>query len=77
MTPIDDLIETFANKVPPQFKALALEYREFLRESVQSLLRAQGLVTREEYDIQCQVLARTRDKIKKLEEQINLLTKNA
>lgn len=75
MTPLEQLIENFTHKVPPQFKALALEYREFLHESLQSLIRSQGLVTREEYDIQCQVLARTREKVKKLEEQIAPLLK--
>lgn len=73
MAAVDDLIEAFSNKVPPQFKALALEYREFLRESLQSLLRAQGLVTREEFDIQCQVLQRTREKLKDLEAQVKAL----
>lgn len=73
MAAIDELVEKFTDKVPPQFKALAQEYREFLRESLTSLLRAQGLVTREEFDIQCQVLQRTRDKLKTLEAQVKAL----
>lgn len=73
MAAIDELIDKFADKVPPQFKALAQEYREFLRESLTSLLRAQGLVTREEFDIQCQVLKRTRDKLNALEAAVKAM----
>lgn len=74
MKTIDSLVDAFTSKLPPQVKDLGQECREFLKESLQSLLREQGLVTREEFDIQRQVLQRTRDKLKHLEEQMNKLS---
>lgn len=75
MIDIDEVISKFSDKIPPKFKALSSEYRDFLKESLQSLLKEQGLVTREEYDIQCQVLQRIQDKVAILEAQIKKMDK--
>ena len=67
---LDDLARRLSNLVPPGLR----EGREELQQNCKSVLQAGlgklDLVTREEFDVQRAVLARTRDKLEALERQL-------
>ena len=67
---LDELARRLSSLVPPGLK----EGREELQQNFKSVLQAGlgklDLVTREEFDVQRAVLARTRDKLEALERQL-------
>ena len=67
---LDDLARRLSNLVPSGLR----EGREELQQNFKSVLQAGfgklDLVTREEFDVQRAVLARTRDKLEALERQL-------
>ena len=67
---LDDLARRLSNLVPPGLR----EGREELQQNFKSVLQAGlgklDLVTREEFDVQRAVLLRTREKLEKLERQV-------
>ena len=67
---LDDLARRLSSLVPPGLR----EGREELQQNFKSVLQAGlgklDLVTREEFDVQRAVLARTRDKLEALERQL-------
>jgi BMFP domain-containing protein YqiC len=70
---LDDLARRLSNLVPPGLR----EGREELQQNFKSVLQAGlgklDLVTREEFDVQRAVLARTREKLEALERQLAAL----
>ncbi len=67
---LDELARRLSSLVPPGLR----EGREELQQNFKSVLQAGlgklDLVTREEFDVQRAVLARTRDKLEALERQL-------
>jgi len=67
-------IEEFANKLsqslPSGAKAFQQDIESSFKQVLQSMIAKLDLVTREEFDVQKKVLARTRDKIEALEKII-------
>ena len=67
---LDELARRLSSLVPPGLR----ESREELQQNFKSVLQAGlgklELVTREEFDVQRAVLARTRDKLEALERQL-------
>ena len=67
---LDELARRLSSLVPPGLK----EGREELQQNFKSVLQAGlgklDLVTREEFEVQRAVLARTRDKLEALERQL-------
>ena len=75
LSQIDDLARRLSSLVPPSLRQpLSGEAREELQQNFKSVLQAGlgklDLVTREEFDVQRAVLARTRDKLEALERQL-------
>jgi BMFP domain-containing protein YqiC len=70
---LDDLTRRLAGAMPPAAKAMQADMEKNLRAAVQAALARLDLVTREEFDVQTKVLARSRDKIEQLEKQIAAL----
>jgi BMFP domain-containing protein YqiC len=62
-----DFIKTFMEQLPPGIQALNEEIKIQLQECLQRTLQKLSLVTREEFDIQTEVLAKTRAKLEQLE----------
>ena len=71
--PLDDLARRLADSVPPGFTSVRQEVERNIRTVVQGMLARMELVTREEFDVQKAVLARTRSKLEALEQQVVLL----
>ena len=75
LSQLDDLARRLSSLVPPGLRGhTAEEMREELQQNFKSVLQAGlgklDLVTREEFDVQRAVLARTREKLEQLERQL-------
>jgi ubiquinone biosynthesis accessory factor UbiK len=73
---LNDMAKQFANSLPPAFKDLNVEAEKNFRAFMQSTFNRLDLVTREEFDIQMQVLAKTRAKVEQLEKELAEIEKN-
>jgi hypothetical protein len=67
---LEDLAKQIADAVPPGVKNMAEEAEARVKTVLQSQLSKLDLVTREEFDIQSQVLIRTREKLDAMEGRI-------
>lgn len=64
---LDDLAQRLSGSLPKGLQALQEDIGHNLRASLEGGLAKLDLVTREELDVQAAVLARTREKLEKLE----------
>lgn len=69
----DDLARRLAEAVPPGMRLLQQDMEKNFRAVLQSAFSKLDLVSREEFDVQAAVLARTRAKLEQLEQQIAAL----
>jgi BMFP domain-containing protein YqiC len=67
---LDDLARRLADAVPPGVREIQQDVEKNLRSILQATLSKLDLVTREEFDVQSRLLARTREKLDKLESMI-------
>ena len=72
---LDELISRLSAAVPPGLHAVQADLEKNFRSILQSALAKLDLVTREEFDIQTNVLARTRQKLEALEKKVTVLEK--
>ena len=72
-TVIDDLARTLGRLLPPGVAELKEDFEHNARAAVQSALGRLDLVTREEFDVQSRVLARTRARLEALEARVAAL----
>lgn len=70
---IDELSQRLSGIMPPGARELRADLERNIRGVLQSSFQKLDLVTREEFEIQSEVLANTRTKLNRLEEQIKLL----
>lgn len=68
---IDEITRRLAAAVPEELKTARAELREQFRAVLEATFNRMDLVTREEFEIQKKVLARTREKVEALEAQLN------
>jgi BMFP domain-containing protein YqiC len=69
----DDIARRLADAVPSGVREIQKDVEKNLRTVLQASLSKLDLVTREEFDVQARVLARTREKLDKLEKTIAAL----
>jgi BMFP domain-containing protein YqiC len=69
----DDLARRLSEALPSGARELQQDVEKNLRTVLQASLSKLDLVTREEFDVQARVLARTREKLDKLEKTITAL----
>lgn len=70
---LDDLAKKLSDAMPAGLQQLQGDLEQTFRGVLQSGLSKLDLVTREEFDVQTQVLARTRQKVEALEEKLSKL----
>jgi BMFP domain-containing protein YqiC len=70
---IDKLARKLAEAVPETLRSVRDDLEENFRAVLQSGLARLDLVTREEFDVQQAVLARTREKLEALEQRLQSL----
>ncbi|MCP5451915.1 accessory factor UbiK family protein [Candidatus Competibacter phosphatis] len=66
----DDLAKRFTEALPPSFRQFQTEMEKNFHAALQAAFAKLDLVTREEFDVQQAVLARTRAKLETLEKQV-------
>ena len=66
----EDLARRMADAMPPQFAALRADMEANFKSVLQAGLSKLDLVTRQEFDVQAGVLARTREKLDALEARL-------
>ncbi len=67
---LDDLARTLMESLPKGLQNLQADASKNLQASLQATLSRMNLVTREEFDVQSAVLARSREKLATLERQV-------
>lgn len=70
---LNQLAEKIESLLPPGLKQVKDDFDEKLRKLLQQQLAKMDFVSREEFDIQQKVLARTREKLDQLEKQLGEL----
>lgn len=70
---IEDIAKQIGNAIPPQLKQFADDVETKVKQVLQSKLSDMDFVSREEFDVQRQVLLRTREKLELLEQQVAAL----
>ena len=67
---LDDLARRLAAVIPPGFTAMRDDIEANFKAVLQSGLAKLDLVTRQEFEVQCGVLRRTREKLEALEARV-------
>lgn len=67
---IDDIASRLAGAIPPGLNSLKEDLEKNFRAILQSALGKLDLVTREEFEVQKMVLAKTRTKLEDLEKRV-------
>jgi BMFP domain-containing protein YqiC len=75
-TLFQDLAKRLCNALPHQLKEVKQDVEKNFRVILQNAFNKLDLVTREEFDAQTKVLARSRKKIENLEARLKELEKN-
>lgn len=70
---IEDLAGKLAGLLPPGLKTLRAELEDNFRAVLRANLEKLDLVSRERFDVQAELLARTQAKLRKLEERVKQL----
>ena len=66
----DDLAKRFTEALPPSVRQFQADMEKNVHAALQATFAKLDLVTREEFDVQQAVLARTRAKLEELEQQL-------
>jgi len=66
----DEMANKFINSLPPSLLHFKEELQKDFKSVLQSSFSRLDLVTREEFDVQSKVLARTREKLEALEKKL-------
>ena len=74
---LDELARKLADSVPGNIKSMGEDLERNFKSMLQSALPRMDLVTREEFDVQLAVLARTREKLEALEARLAAWEENA
>ncbi|HEY0721868.1 MAG TPA: accessory factor UbiK family protein [Gammaproteobacteria bacterium] len=70
---IDDLAKKLSDAIPAGPRQLGEDIEKNLKAVLQSAFAKMNLVSREEFEVQSQVLARTRTMVERLEHQVKEL----
>ncbi|WIM84197.1 accessory factor UbiK family protein [Gallibacterium anatis] len=70
---IEEIIQQVQNNLPQGIKDIGNDVESKLKQILQAQLAKLDVVTREEFDVQTQVLLRTREKLTALEARVDAL----
>jgi len=68
-----DLAKKMTDALPQNVQALKADMEKQFKSTLQTTFNKLDLVTREEFDVQTQVLARTRQMVEALEKRVSVL----
>jgi ubiquinone biosynthesis accessory factor UbiK len=66
-TKIEEMVQSLSKAMPPGLSAIQQDIEKNIRAALTATFAKLDLVTREEFDVQTQVLHRTREKLEALE----------
>lgn len=72
-TKIEEIAKQLTDNMPQGVKSLAENFENKTKQVLQNKLAQMDFVSREEFDIQSQVLIRTREKLSQLEQKVSEL----
>ena len=67
---IEEVVQGIASALPPGLMAMQADVEKNIKSALSGMFAKLDLVTREEFDVQTQVLLRTREKLELLEQQV-------
>lgn len=67
---IEEIAKQIGNAIPPQVRQFADDVETKVKQVLQAKLADLDFVSREEFDVQRQVLLRTREKVEQMEQQL-------
>lgn len=70
---LDDIVRAVGASLPPGIKDAQQDLEKHVQAAVTRMLNKLDLVTREEFDVQHAVLARTREKLEAMEQRVAAL----
>ena len=70
---LEQIMQQFKDSLPQGIKDLGQDAEAKIKQTLQAQLAKLDLVTREEFDVQTQVLIRTREKLVELEKRVDEL----
>lgn len=73
----DELTKKLFATLPASLQNFEKEIQQKFKEVLQATFTRMDLVTREEFDIQTKVLARTREKLEQIQAQVEILVNNS
>ena len=73
---LDQLTKSISDNIPDSFKLMQYDLEKNIKASLQALFRDMDLVSRDEFDLQAALLARTLEKLKELEARLADLEKD-
>lgn len=71
---LEEIAKKLHSVLPDNIQAMDAEMHQKFQDVLTATFNKLDLVTREEFDVQVKVLARTRDKVEKLEQEIARLS---
>lgn len=71
---LESLAQQLHNALPQSLKNVGNDLEEKFKQILQAQLAKLDVVTREEFDVQSQVLLRTREKLNELEKRLDAFT---
>ncbi len=70
---IEEIAKQVSDSIPSSLKNIATDFEDKTKTVLQNKLSQLDVVTREEFDVQTQVLIKTREKLSALEAKVNEL----
>lgn len=70
---IDEIVQGLSKALPPGLVSMQADVEKNFRAALSGMFAKLDLVTREEFDVQTQVLQRTREKLEALEQRVSEL----
>tara|TARA_R110002111_G_scaffold251121_1_gene315490 strand:- start:187 stop:438 length:252 start_codon:yes stop_codon:yes gene_type:complete len=74
---IEEVVQGLASALPPGLTAMQADVEKNIRSALSGMFAKLDLVTREEFDVQTQVLQRTREKLEALEQKVAQLEQSS
>lgn len=70
---IEEVVQSISDVIPPGLSAMQADVEKNIRAAMSATFAKLDLVTREEFDVQTQVLHRTREKLEALQQRVSEL----
>ncbi len=74
---IEEVVQGLASALPPGLTAMQADVEKNIRSALSGMFAKLDLVSREEFDVQTQVLQRTREKLEALEQKVATLEQSS